>query len=168
MTIYAVHVPEEARRGSREGLDRTIAVKDGFHWLALFFPLIWLLFNRCWLASLFFVVVALAIALGGPAVGLGEGTVALLEILLALGIAFHAGDIKSRALERRGLPLADVVTADSRDEAERRFFARWIGRGAIEPVPQPAGSSAPAAWVAATGGAGQPVIGLFPQAGGRA
>jgi hypothetical protein len=164
MTIYAVHVPEEARRGSDEGLERTVLVKDGFHWLALVLPLLWLLFNRCWLASLFFIVVALAIALGGPAIGLGETSVALLEILLSLGIAFHAGDIKSRALERRGLPLADIVSASSREEAELRFFQRWrAGRttGGTNPVAQ---SSQP--WPHPAGP--QPVLGLFPQAGGRA
>ena len=165
MTIYAVHVPEEASPGSAEDLDRAVLVKDGFHWLALVFPLLWLLFNRCWLASLFFVVVALAIALGGPAIGLGEGAVALLEILLALGIAFHAGDIKSRALERRGLPLAGIVAADGRDEAERRFFARWMGHasGIAAPPPGPP----PAPWRPVPGGP-PPVLGLFPQAGGKA
>jgi hypothetical protein len=164
MTIYAVHVPEEARRGSDEGLERTVLVKDGFHWLALIFPLLWLLFNRCWLASLFLVVVALAIAFGGPAIGLGETSVALLEVLLALGIAFHAGDIKSRALERRGLPLADIVSASSREEAELRFFERWRGghgTAGVVPAPPPSPS-----WPQPSGS--QPVLGLFPQAGGRA
>jgi hypothetical protein len=165
MTIYAVYLPDEGRPGRPEGLDKAVFVKDGFHWLALVFPLLWLLFARAWLAAIAFVVLAAAIAVAGAVFNLSDGMLTALEILMVLATAFLAADIKGWALARRGYRLADVVSAPKREEAERRFFARWMSGHAAAPTKAAAPPASPR--VLAPDATRPQVLGLFPDAGGR-
>lgn len=159
MTSYLVHLPAGARPGSAEGLDRAVLVKDGFHWVALVLPLLWLLFNRLWLAFLGLLAVGLLLAAGGILLGLPEPITIGVELLLALTVALAASDLKSRALARRGLPLADVVVARTEEEALQRFADRWVTGAAEAARPATPGSTP------ARGGSAMPVLGLFPEAG---
>ena len=80
MTIYTVHMPAEpARSTSAHDTDgrlmRVQLVKDGFHWLALIFPLLWLLFNRIWWGLLAYVVLVVVVLFGGKALGLSDSAI---------------------------------------------------------------------------------------------
>lgn len=162
MISYLVHLPAAARPGSADGLDRIVLVKDRFHWLAFVLPLLWLLFNRLWLA--FLVVLAAGVALGvaGSLLNLPEPLVIALEALMAIGLGVFAAELKSRGLARRGLPLAGVATGKDEDEAMRRFADRWL---AAASQPAPAGPSAAGTVPTRGAFAAPPVLGLFPEAG---
>lgn len=161
MTTYSVHLPAEAAPGSGEGLEQAVLVKDGFHWTALVFPLLWLLFNRLWWAFLAFVLLTLAIVFLGRAAGLGEGTIGMLDVMIGLFVAIAAPDLKAWGLARRGYAIADVVTGSSRDDAERRFFDRWLTRS----VAAPAVNARPAPAQPYASRAQPQVLGLFPDSG---
>jgi hypothetical protein len=158
MTLYTVHTPEQA--GSRDAaLMRVELVKDGFHWLALIFPFLWLLFHRIWWGLLGYVAAVIVIALAGKAVGLPQESVALLELLIGLALAVFAHDLLAWQLGRRGYQAVDVVTGRDREEAERRYFDRVLAGEA------PAAPASPAARPPAPRPQPQ-VLGLFPEAEG--
>lgn len=164
MTLYTVHLPEEA--ASEEArLLRAVLVKDGFHWWALLLPLLWLLFNRIWWGLLAYVALTLGIALLGRALHVPPETVAGVELLVGLFLALVAGDLKSWQLERRGYRIADVVAGRDEEEAERRFFDRATAKAGSAGGP-PATPRTPAPPMRPVQAGAQPVIGLFPEAGG--
>jgi hypothetical protein len=164
MTIYTVHLPDDPAEERSSRLMRAELVKDGFHWLALIFPLLWLLFNRIWWGLLAYIALVVAIAAGGWAIELPDGTIGALQLLIGLFLGIVGGELKSWQLRRRGLPAVDVVSGSSKEEAERRFFDRLLGRRAEGP-PAHNGSGHPAP-PARPQAPNQPVLGLFPEAGG--
>jgi hypothetical protein len=162
MTLYTVHSPGQAGL-PRAGLMRVELVKDGFHWLALVFPFLWLLFHRIWWGLLGYVAAVIVIALLGKAVGLPRETIAVLELLVGLALAVFAHDLQSWQLARRGYQAVDVVTGRDREEAERRYFDRALSGGAPA---ETAGTPGPLARPSAP--RPQPhVLGLFPEAEGQ-
>ena len=162
MTIYTVHLPRDATTpGSAEGLDRAVLVKDGFHWLALVLPIPWLLYKRAWRVLLAYVVMLAVVVVGGRFAGLSEVVVAVVELLLTFFLALQAGDVASAALRRRGFPTVGVVSAASEQEAERRFFTRWLASdsAAGQPADRQPRSAGPSFERP------QAVLGLFPNGG---
>ncbi len=158
MAIYTVYVPQEAAPGSPTALDRAVLVRDSFHWLAFLFPVLWLLFNRLWLALLIFLAISIGGSAAAQAAGFPQSGIAVAGLLFSLLVGLLAPDIKGWTLSRRGYPAVDVVAAPDQEDAERRFFERWLARPA-----RAAGYSTPAA---ALPQSAQPVLGLFPEAGG--
>jgi len=160
MKVYTVHLPDSARPGDADGLDRAILVRDGFHWLAAAVPLLWLLANRIWLGFLAALAATVAIGVLAATTRLGPGPVLALQLCLAVSVGVCAADLKGWSLRRRGLPAVDVVSGRDAEEAERRFFDRWLDTGAA--VPRATSLRPPA--VSAPIGTPQ-VLGLFPEAG---
>lgn len=126
MTIYAVLTPPDASPANftESDADRTLFIKDGFCWPALFIPMIWTLWHRLWLVFLGYLAVAVAIealsfAFGGPAVGISAA-------LFALLFAFEANNLRRWTMERRGWTFAGAIAAGDRDEAEVRFFSGYL------------------------------------------
>src|SRR5690349_16967298 len=113
MTIYTVHLPVEPAHDTDARLMRVQLVKDGFHWLALVFPLLWLLFNRIWWGLLAYVVLVVVVLFGGKALGLGDSAIGGLELLMGVFLGLAASDLKSWQLARRGFPAVDVVSGAS-------------------------------------------------------
>lgn len=157
MAIYSVYVPREAAPGSSAALDKAVLVRDGFHWMAFFFPILWLLFNRLWLALLLVVVLSIGLSAAAQALGFPQAGIGVAGLLLSLLMGLSAPDIQGWTLSRRGWPEADIVVAPDKEAAERRFFERWLMRPA-----RGSGYGAPAAPARPV----QPVLGLFPEAGG--
>ena len=157
MAIYSVYVPREAAPGSSAALDKAVLARDGFHWLAFFFPILWLLFNRLWLALLLFLILSIGMSAAAQALGFPQVGIGAAGLLLSLLAGLTASDIQGWTLCRRGWRLADIVVAPDQEAAERRFFERWLTRPARGP-----GYGAPAAPARPV----QPVLGLFPEAGG--
>lgn len=161
MTVYIVHLPEGSARGSRQGLDRAILVKDGFHWLAFLFPLLWPLFNRLWLVFLAVFAIMVGLGIGGRALSAPGWAIGAIEFMLALLLGVAAGDLKSWGLGRRGIPAVDVVAGADEEDAERRFFARWLS--GVSRVPEGHRSPTTPSYPAPQSSV-QPVMGLFPDA----
>lgn len=62
MTVYSVYEPSgDASVEARAG--RIAFVKEGFSWVALFVPLLWLLYQRMWLELVAYLAIFLSLPL---------------------------------------------------------------------------------------------------------
>ena len=106
MAVYTVHVPlTQAGEGPRP--DRVVFVRDGFHFWALLFGPLWLIWHRLWLALVAYIVVIAAL------VGLvailrtgvdAQGTILLIVALLAGYEAASARRAQKPSLPSAGCP----------------------------------------------------------------
>ncbi|UDL93445.1 DUF2628 domain-containing protein [Lichenihabitans sp. PAMC28606] len=162
MTIYTVHVPQDA--GDRVALaDRTVFVRDGFSvWAFLFGPL-FLLRYRAWLAALVWLVLVVAGAWGAQALHLPGMVRFGLLVILAIFMGLEGNALRGAALGSRGYRSTDVVAGAGREASERRYFASHD----VEPV----ADRSPSPLVRATASSRQQsrltnnetIIGSFPQ-----
>ena len=154
--------------------DRFAFVRDGFHFWAALFGIVWLAWHRLWLALLGWIVLMAAIDVGMVKLGADGGTITLVDLVLALLLGFEAASLERWTLSRRKWRQLDIVVADNEEAAERRFFDRWtarqralsndqlaVERGAPPPtreIPgQPFSKPAPSSHT--------DIIGLFPEPG---
>lgn len=158
MTTFTLHLPRDARPGDATALDEAEIVKDAFSWGAFFFTFLWFFFHRLWLAGLGILVLVFALAFALEVLDIHPvaGTVAMLLLQTLIGL--EANSLRRWTLARHGLPIADVVTAADRDEAEAKSFARFLEQRPAAPRPQASTPVPPAPRRF------DPVIGLFPDA----
>jgi len=117
MATFLVLIPP----GARSGDEKARIVRDRFSWLALFLPVIWLLWHRAWLAAaLAFAVQALGSAVSDhPVFGLaGLG----LSLATSLLVALEGPSMVVAGLERRGWTVDAVIAADDRKTAEDIYY----------------------------------------------
>ncbi len=164
MTVYSVYEPPGDDADLETRVDKIAFVKEGFSWLALFIPVLWLIYQRMWFELFAFLAV-----IAGVSWMLGTGPderqlAGWFSFGLSALLAFEAGDLRGWALQRRGYRFTGVVSGRDRLEAERSFFADWL------PEQQRARAPLPTAWpvkaqaVAPTRPAGgDEVIGSFPR-----
>ena len=156
MRTFTFHLPRDAHAGDRAALENAALVKDGFSFWAFVFTFLWFFWHRLWLAGLLVLVVVVGSGYALAAFDVPPFTAGLAELLLALLIGLEANGLRRWTYERNGRPVADVVTAASREEAEAKAIARAAGLAE-------AGPSAPAAPLPPRPYRGpEPVIGLFP------
>ena len=170
MPVYTVHAPLTGG-ADLAAADRFTFVRDGFHFWAALLGGLWLAWHRLWLALLGWIVFMVAVDLGMLKLGVGGGTILVVDLLLALLLGFEAASLERWTLSRRNWRQLDVVVADDAEAAERRFFERWsakqralnrdqltVDRGAPPPtrdIPGQPFSEPPHG----------EIIGLFPQPG---
>ncbi len=118
MRLYTVHL----RRRRPDAESDLVLIKEGFCWPAFFLVPLWALWHRLWLIAV--VLFATDLALGGAALLLPVDAVSqgAVTVGLAAIVGFVANDLRRRALKRRRFTLAAVVSAASREAAERRFL----------------------------------------------
>ena len=164
---YTLHVAPFAVPGDPEALDRAELVRDGFSWGAFLVPGLWLFRHRCWVAGIAAFVVVFCLAGALLALRASPGSIVLAEVLLHLLFGLEGASLRRLSLGRAGRPAVAVVIASDTAEAETRSFARWLEPDAAVPA---AASSMAGTRAASTSGpyGRQPVIGLFPEPGGRA
>ena len=141
-------------------LDKAIAVKNGFRVWAVIFPLVFTLMHRLWRP--FWVLVALMGALGFLITDdtLPEWAVLLVDLLIGLYAGLAAADWIVTARERQGFVSIGLAAGDDEDEALAVFAHHWL-HGQMTSAAAPLSSGL-------TPRAPQgPVIGLFPESGGR-
>jgi hypothetical protein len=130
MPAYTVHAPVTNGADLR-ATDRFAFVRDGFHvWAALLGPL-WLIWHRLWLALIGWIVVTLAIDVGMARLGASGMAIFQANVLIALLMGFEASSIRRWTLSRRNWRQLDIVVADNKESAERRFFDRWTAKQRI-------------------------------------
>jgi hypothetical protein len=172
MPVYTVHAPLTAGVDLR-ATDRFVFVRDGFHFWAAVLGVIWLGWHRLWLALVGWIIViagADAMLLG---LGIGRGTVFWVDVLLAILLGFEASSLERWSFSRGNWRQLDLVVADDRDAAERRFFERWamrrgtspyddhtVDRGAPPPTRDQGNGLHPPPLPQSS------IIGLFPEPGG--
>lgn len=145
MASYVVMLPPGGNPEQR--LEQAVFLRDGFSWLGLVVPPLWLLWHRLWLeAVLAFLAMALFSGLGEavslPAVG------GLLGLLVSLYVGLEGQAMRVAALRRRGWLDWGVVEADRADTADLRYsVAATQETVATEPAVTivPAGNAAPRA-----------------------
>jgi hypothetical protein len=158
MTIYAVHAPLDARNDVATAADRCAFVRDSFSWGAFFFGPLWLLRHQLWFAFLGWLAAILLLWAGSYWLGLSNSAIFWCYVAIAVFLGLEGGMLRSSALRRRGFELADVVASDTRDGAERTFYARWLSGVTAQqsgPLFRP---------VTPAASAGERVIGTFPDA----
>jgi hypothetical protein len=161
MAIYTVHAPASYYGNDvRTVPDKLVFVRDGFYFWAFVAAILWLIWHRLWLALLGYVVISVVAEFALSMLGVGSGARLLVMAVFALLVGLEAGSLRRWKLSRGKWRQLDIVTADSEEAAERRFFERWNAKTArnvtASPPPLPRASLA------------QPqhgVIGLFPEPG---
>jgi hypothetical protein len=120
MAIYTVLAPA-AGDGDAADPIRTVFVKDGFAWPALFFAVVWLIYRRMWLVLILYV--AITAAAGFVLQRAGGDSAGFVVILLHFLFALEANNLRRWTLERRGFRFAGVAEGRTLEEAEIRYFA---------------------------------------------
>lgn len=130
VAVYTVHAPDEVDAKSVGDIgaysERFVFVPERFSLLAALFALPWLLVHRLWLASLGFIALVVALNAFGAALGLNQQALGFLSLALSVIVGFEAHNLRRLSLARSGYKLAGIVSASSRQEAERKFFSQWL------------------------------------------
>jgi len=155
MAIYAVH--SSALDGDPVGaFDQARTLRLGFAWGALVFGPFWLLARGLWRAFAVWVLGAALVVAALASGWLAPGVASMLYWLSALYLGFEGRGLRGAAFGRSGRPLAGIVVAFDREDAERRFLIGAL----VEPA-----RVAVAPRAAATPFKGASIIGSFPEAG---
>ena len=148
MASYVVMEPGAGRGETR-------FVCDGFTFLGLLFPVIWLLWHRLWIEALVALAALLCIGIAGELSGWTVTAMAL-SFLASLYVGLDGAALRLWALRRRGWRETAIVEANNEDEAMIRYFADG-GH-----VPDPGKPAAPPqSYVAATPATTGPALGLL-------
>ncbi|WP_068084833.1 DUF2628 domain-containing protein [Polycladidibacter stylochi] len=143
MSTYLVFKPSGLQADNLHSEDalRIAFVRDGFAWLALFFPILWFLFHRMWLVLLGYLALVVAFLYVEPT--FNEGATGLVSLAFSILVAFEANALRSWTLKRKNFELAGIVSARNAAEAEIRFFDQWLAKSShsaqegIQPRPAP-------------------------------
>jgi hypothetical protein len=163
MPVYIVHEPPLRAADARPDPEQFAFVREGFSVWAFLFATLWMLWHRMWLVLLIYVVVAAGLETALYYAGVSDLILGLIAILISLLVGFEASTLRRFTLDRRGWKNIGVVSGDSLEMAERRFFDAWVRdtplqRAAAAPPPRPTASvphTPPS----------PDVIGLFPEPG---
>jgi hypothetical protein len=175
MPVYTVHAPT-AGGADLGATDKFVFVRDGFHFWAMIFGPLWLLWNRLWLATIGWIIAVIALDIVLAKLGTGRGAIFFANALVAILMGLEAASLQRWTLSRRRWRQLDTVVGDDEETAERRFFDRWAAgkRGTtFDPLTVERGGPPPTRDVP-----GQPfskppplpqggIIGLFPEPGGQ-
>ncbi|WP_166300143.1 DUF2628 domain-containing protein [Bradyrhizobium sp. 2S1] len=174
MPVYTVHAPV-ANGADLSAADKIVFVRDGFHFWAAVAGVIWLAWNRLWLALIGWLVLTLAIDFALAKLGVCRGAIFLVDLVLMLLLGLEAATLQRWTLSRRKWRQLDIVVADNVLAAEHRFFERWsarhrgvvndqrsVDRGGPPPTRDVPGQSFSKPPPMPQGG----IIGLFPEPGG--
>jgi len=115
------------------------------------------LWHRLWLGLLGWVAAEIIIGLLAWALMLDQTIASIAGFIPSLLVALEGTELRRLKLQRRRYRYAGVVIAEDLEDAERRFFARWVAPAKTATPPPP---PAPLPPLAPT-----PVIGLFPEPG---
>jgi hypothetical protein len=132
MKRFRVFEPPETEGAS----DRARFLRDGFSVWAFLLPVLWLLWNRLFLAAIAAFALQVAIGWQGRADGFLLAQLTL-PLLLGLLVALEGPSLRAWKLKRQGWRETAALVAGDRTEAELRYYdgmnAGW--GGARTPVP---------------------------------
>ena len=123
MPVFTVHGP---RAGTvPPSPDRIAFVRDGFAFFAFVFGGFWLAWHRLWLALSGYLVAIISLGVAMTLLGVPSGARLGVMFFIALLMGFEAASLRRWTLSRHKWRQLDLVVAEDRDAAERRFFERW-------------------------------------------
>lgn len=114
--------------------DQTVLIRDGFSWLALIIPLLWLLWYRLWFASVLLLLLTIAIALAADQFPGYSLVLTAASILVSAFVALEGNGWRIAKKERQGWVFRSVVEAENHATAEEIWFDT-IDRQADKPAP---------------------------------
>lgn len=126
MKSYTVHEPPHPVASDVARADRMEFVREGFSWLALLFPVIWMLYYRMWITLGLFILAVLIVQGLGHVVGMSEEGSGIVSLFLNIAFAFEANNLRRWTLDRAGYQYLGTVSGDSYDECELKFFTHWL------------------------------------------
>lgn len=164
MAVFSVLEPPPRAKESAAAPDRFVFVRDRFNWAAFIFGALWMVWHRLWLVLFGYFVVIAVMEGFFRLTGTSSSVRLVAELLLAVLVGLEAASLRRWTLLRRGWHEQDIIVAEDRETAERRFFSNWVGRAM--PALAPA-SAAPATTAGPPVPASIPlgVVGMFPQRG---
>lgn len=169
MPIWAVHAPQ-GRLDTPEAAEQAVFVREGFDKGAFLLGPLWLISHRLWRALIGWALVSAAILAATLYFRLPLPLVSALGFLVALWLGLEASALRAAALRRRGFALIDIAASEDEASGERAVFARWREAGSAPTAAAPRAPAPPVAPAppAASARTAAPVLGLFPEPGGRA
>jgi hypothetical protein len=171
VTVYSVYEPNKESPDIEARADNLAFVKEGFSWLALLVPVLWLIYYRMWIELVVFIAILVLVQLiSGGGQEAGAQLAGWVSIALSVLLGFEGNDLRSASLERRGYRLTGIAEGRGRTDAELSFFKTWLPlqrklprpeRPPERPIERQRDSEVQRP---TTLGEGEGVIGLFPQA----
>jgi hypothetical protein len=142
---YTVHEPHPVAGDLDERATRLVFVKEGFSFIAFAVPVIWLLYNRLWLALLLFLLATAGVVMLVASAGGGSSAIGWAVAAVNLIFGFEARNVHRNMLARKGYEVIGVVTGRDLEDSERRFLTEWLPQigsiGAKPAGPAPASST---------------------------
>ncbi len=168
MVTFTAHERDGEAHDIAARAQGVLFVREGFAWMALLFPIIWLIYHRMWIVLAGFVAIVALVQLGVVTLGLSDAVAVVASVALSGVFALQANDLRCWSLGRRGYKLVALVSGRNRGECEKEFFTNWLAaqgarNDALSETTE-AVKSAPAA-AGKSDLAGDDVIGLFPEPG---
>ena len=110
MPVFTVHAPVDGG-ADLTATDKFKFVRDGFHFWAMIFGPLWLLWNRLWLALIGYLIFVAAFNAGLSSLGVGRPSIFFADLIVALLMGLEAA---RGALERLGggMQIAGTVIDD--------------------------------------------------------
>ena len=132
MVTYTVHEREDETGEISERADEIVFVKEGFAWLALLMPILWLLYHRMWLALIGFIALIIALQATFSAIHIADDVSGWAILAVSAIFALLANDVRRWTLDMRGFRLVEPVSGRDLEECEQRFFTDWLAaQGAL-------------------------------------
>lgn len=111
------------RRRPAGGTVDTVVIRDDFAFLAVIFPVFWLVWHRLWFAALAALLATVAITLSGELLA-SDTAVVLAGIAIGIFVGLEGPAMRVARHRRDGYREAGAVQASDVTEAELRWFAR--------------------------------------------
>jgi hypothetical protein len=129
LRTYTVHRKAELLRPedleTRQGV---LFIKDGIAWLAVFAPLIWLLWYRLWIWALVYIGAVAIVGLVGYAASFPENLTTYIVLLLNFLVGLEANNLRRAGLQKHGFHESADIVAENLDEATYRYFASHLSQ----------------------------------------
>lgn len=166
MKIYTAHSKTNVMGDPARDTERLVFVKDGFSLWAAVFPFIWLLINRMWIPLLVYLALSIAFSALVQALGLSDGAIFPIAIVLGLLIGLEANGLRRWSLSAKGYRMVGIGSGATREECERRIYEKLVAAAATSgmTIQQTVGDTETTAATVPTGKP-TPVVGLFPEPG---
>ena len=127
MPVFTVHMPF-AGTGDSAAAEKSVFVRDGFHFWAFVFGPLWLLVHRLWLATVIYLIVLAGLEVALSVLHVPTDIRLLVMVLIGLLMGFEAASVWRWSFSRGRWHEVGLVVANDRESAERRFFDAWVAR----------------------------------------
>jgi hypothetical protein len=164
MSVYTVYEPPLRATDVRPDPDRFTFVRDGFSFWAFLVAALWMLWHRMWLVLVIYLVVAGGLEAALHFAGVSPAAIALVQFCIAVLVGLEAPTLRRFTLAQRKWKDIGLVSGNTLEDAERRFFDAWSREAPRKPAASAAAQPAAQSPVPRMP-QGSEVIGLFPDPG---